>query len=173
MSKRSTFRPTVQVLETRKLMAGDALGVTGVDDPIVDGDQSTAVTVTGTTISGNTANLEGGGLWNSFTGGVWVASGDINGAADAGQTDDVYIDGRIITAENYDSASYFSEPDLADAADPVTDVADFNIWNDHRFAVQDASSTDAIFNEIGRDTRANTDGGTATWTFTGLAAGDY
>jgi len=56
MSKRSTFRPTVQVLETRKLMAGDAFGVTGVDDPTVDGDQTTAVTVTGSTISGNTAN---------------------------------------------------------------------------------------------------------------------
>ena len=86
---RNRRRLSVQPLEPRKLMAGDAFGVSGVDDPAVDGDQSTAV----------------------------IADAVRVGYEDASTAeDDVVVDGRIITAENYDSArssdptdAFFSE----------------------------------------------------------------
>jgi hypothetical protein len=86
-SRRSTFRPTVQMLETRRCMAAavgelvnepDALTIPITigainDAPLMDAVSATPTepaapaanaTVTDTTISGNTANQEGGGIWN-------------------------------------------------------------------------------------------------------------
>ena len=75
-SKRSTFRPTVQLLETRKLMAGDYFtGGTLDADPSSGGFH------------------DGGSLVNGFRGGVRVATSDFTATPhvtlDADNTDTV------------------------------------------------------------------------------------
>lgn len=85
MKRRTTFRPTIQTLEARRYMAGD------VGHDLTDLNQLTpletvpaeTLTITDTSITGNTAALDGGDIDaafdQSFTGGVFVAGGDVNG----------------------------------------------------------------------------------------------
>ncbi len=59
MSKKNTFRPTVETLETRRCMAA-SLGVENAGEPPAGPVER--ATITDITISGNTANNDGGGI---------------------------------------------------------------------------------------------------------------
>ena len=76
MFKRMRFRPTVQTLETRQLMAADV----GLGDVSATPEEPARVaTITDITISGNTANNDGGGLVNVDSASVAGYSADQGG----------------------------------------------------------------------------------------------
>ncbi len=171
--RRSTFRPTVQTLETRRCMAGGL----GLEAEVLPAEPAPAetLTISDTTIVGNTADRSYGG----FSGGVFVSTGDINGdgtddiitAAAAGGGPHVRVFDAVTETEAADDLA--TSPDTGGgphvkvfdgATDNDTDGDDLaddvivsaGSTDEPRVVIKtyicpsDPATVDAVFNEVGR-----------------------
>ena len=159
MTSRTSYRPTVQTLENRLCMAA-SIGTDVVSEPPTEGPIVEAPSITEITISGNTANSEGGGLWNSpnmtitgttISGNTANAQGDgiVNHRENlAGEDAPVEgQDGNDLLIVNNGDGSDFLEQDGEDLLIVNNgDGSDFNV-----------DAVDEIFREVGRDTEASGD----------------
>ncbi len=161
------FRPSVQSLENRQLMAADV----GLADVSATAEEPARVaTITDITISGNTANMDGGGtrgtvnvdagsvdgysadvggggLWNAggFRGGVYVGAADISGDATS----------NIVTAPDAGGGPHvkvFSATPVEPAQTSVADGTSSTVMvaENSGGSFRGTSSHDEFFAELGK-----------------------
>lgn len=143
MTKRNNFRPTVQTLETRRCMAA-SLGVDAVSATPPEPDAPVeAATITDITISGNTANSEGGGLWNSSTGTMTITDTTIDGNTANARGGGIFNDGGTLEAR--------------EAPSQGQDGNDLLIVNNGDGSDFQEETVDEVFRQTGGETEAGGD----------------